>query len=292
MAKRKDKPEGSAFTDASKEVSLIAAEKQAILLASELSDLYYKDRAKTEDLQKKMNSLALAQKQSLLYAEELRTTYAKERAEAEELRMALRDIEETYKSTLLALVTALDVREEETNRHSHRVMEYTLELATKADIEGEELVDIGRGALLHDIGKIGVPDAILLKPGKLTNEEWVQMREHPRTGHTMLKNIKFLKGAASLVITHQECFDGTGYPDGLRGKDIPKGARLFAIADTMDAIMSDRPYRKARAYKAARDEIERCSSTQFDPDAVDIFLSVPEERWDEIREQVAAKNPR
>ena len=292
MAKQKQKPGGPAFTPVSKEDSLITAEKQAILLASELSDLYYKDRAKTEDLQKKMNSLELAQKQSLMYAEELRTTYAKERAEAEELRVALYNIEETYESTLLALVTALDVREEETNRHSHRVMEYTLELATRAGIEGAELVEIGRGALLHDIGKIGVPDAILLKPGKLTDEEWVQMKEHPGTGHTMLNNIKFLKGAASLVITHQECFDGTGYPGGLRGKDIPKGARLFAIADTMDAIMSDRPYRKARGYKAARDEIERCSGTQFDPDAVKIFLSVPEERWDEIREQVAAKNSR
>jgi HD-GYP domain-containing protein (c-di-GMP phosphodiesterase class II) len=130
-----------------------------------------------------------------------------------------------------------------------------------------------RGALLHDVGKIGVSDTILHKPGPLTDEEWVDMRRHPKIGHDMLKEISFLSGAAGIVLAHHERFDGKGYPRGLRADEIPLGARIFVIADTFDAMTSDRPYRAALPVETARDEIIRCSGTQFDPKCVQAFLT-------------------
>ena len=141
-------------------------------------------------------------------------------------------------------------------------------------------------ALLHDIGKIAVPDSILCKPGKLTPDEVAIMREHSYRGYQMLKKIPFLHEAAEIVYSHQEKFDGTGYPRGLKGEEIPLGARLFAIADTLDAITSDRPYRPAQTLGAARAEIERFSGTQFDPDAVKMFLSMPDNIWEDLRREI------
>jgi len=148
------------------------------------------------------------------------------------------------------------------------------------------LTDFYRGALLHDVGKIGVPDAILRKPGKLTPEEWVEMRKHPDIGYRILEGIAFLETARQIVLSHQERYDGRGYPRALKGKAIPLGARIFAVVDTLDAMTSDRPYRRALPYEAARDEIIKYSGTQFDPDVVKIFLEISDGEWKEIQHRV------
>jgi response regulator RpfG family c-di-GMP phosphodiesterase len=193
-----------------------------------------------------------------------------------ELQQALQDLETTYSTTLWALVAALDAREHEVSNHSQRVVRYTLAIARRLGISDALLPSIGRGALLHDIGKIGITDAILLKPGKLTEEEWTVMRTHPQIGHDILRAIPFLGSPADIVLAHQERYDGKGYPRGLAGEAVPLGARVFAIADTYDAITSDRPYRKRQTPEAARQEITRCSGTQFDPRCVEAFLTISE----------------
>ncbi|GAC1651503.1 MAG: hypothetical protein NVS4B8_26500 [Herpetosiphon sp.] len=192
---------------------------------------------------------------------------------------------DSYEATLLALTRALDTRDEETEEHSQRVKLYTALMAKRLHMGGTELEDTLRGALLHDIGKIGVPDAILLKPGKLTRDEMQIMRQHPTIGFNMIVHIPFLSNAAQVVLHHHEMFDGTGYPSGLTGANIPLGARIFAIADTFDAMISDRPYRRALPIDVALKEIRRCSGTQFDPAIVDIFLSIPEEELRNVRNQ-------
>jgi response regulator RpfG family c-di-GMP phosphodiesterase len=208
-----------------------------------------------------------------------------------ELRNALRDISVTYHHTLLALVSALDAREHETSDHSVRVVEYTVAIANRLSIRGPELDEIGRGALLHDIGKIGVPDAVLLKPGKLTPEEWVEMRKHPDIGHQMIAAIPFLGTPAQIVLSHQERFDAQGYPRKLGKNDIHIGARIFAVADTLDAMTSDRPYRKGTTFANAIAEITRCSGTQFDPEVVRAFNDIGEAGLMKIKaDMVARKN--
>jgi putative two-component system response regulator len=147
------------------------------------------------------------------------------------------------------------------------------------NVAESEMVEIARGSLLHDIGKIGVSDRILLKPGKLSEEEWVDMRKHPEVGYNILKGIEFLNEAAQLVLQHHEKYDGTGYPRGLKADQIMRGARIFAVIDTFDAMTSDRPYRKALTYQIAREEIIRFSGRQFDPNVVECFLSIPEDIW-------------
>ena len=191
-----------------------------------------------------------------------------------ELQQALQDLETAYSTTLWALVAALDAREHEVSNHSQRVVRFTQAIARRVGIPEKELPDIGRGALLHDIGKIGITDAVLLKPGKLTEEEWTVMRTHPQIGFDILKSIPFLGSPADLVLSHQERFDGSGYPRHLSGDAVPLGARVFAIADTYDAITSDRPYRKRQSHDLAVQEIRRCSGSQFDPRCVDAFLSI------------------
>ncbi len=204
----------------------------------------------------------------------------------EELNRALRDVDESYLITLEALVTALDAREHETRTHSQRVREYSLVLGARLGLGSEELVQLGRGALLHDVGKIGVPDSILLKPDRLTECEWVEMRRHPQIGHDILKGIQFLSPAAEIVYAHQERWDGRGYPLGIGGTSIPLGARIFGIADTLDAITSDRPYRPAATFEVAWEEIRRCADTQFDPTVVDAFLSSRPAEWKAIHDEV------
>jgi response regulator RpfG family c-di-GMP phosphodiesterase len=199
-----------------------------------------------------------------------------------ELQQALRNLETTYSTTLWALVAALDARERELSNHSQRVVRYTLAIARRLGLPDASLPDIGRGALLHDIGKIGITDAVLLKPGRLTAEEWVVMRTHPQIGYDILKAIPFLGSPADIVLSHQERFDGSGYPRGLAGEAVPLGARIFAIADTYDAMTSDRPYRKRQPAEAARAEMARCSGTQFDPICVAAFLTITDLELEEL----------
>ena len=205
-----------------------------------------------------------------------------------ELTTALGGVAKAYSSTLAALVHALDAREHETSDHSQRVVRYTLAIADRMGIVHPQVEDIGRGALLHDIGKIGVPDSILLKPGPLTHAEWVEMRRHPEVGYRILESIDFLRPAAEIVLAHQERWDGGGYPRKLRGEAIPPGARIFAIADTLDAMTSDRPYRKAATFAQARQEIARCAGTQFDPRCVEAFVRIADEELEALRQQERA----
>jgi putative nucleotidyltransferase with HDIG domain len=185
-------------------------------------------------------------------------------------------------------VAALDAREHETSDHSQRVVRYTSAIAEVMGIRGQELEEIGRGALLHDVGKIGVPDAVLLKPGKLTSEEWKEMRKHPDIGFQMIQNIPFLSTPAQIVLSHQERYDGGGYPRSLVRDEIHIGARIFAVADTLDAMTSDRPYRMGTSFANAIHEIQRCAGTQFDPEVVRAFVSIGEAGLVKIKEDMIA----
>jgi putative nucleotidyltransferase with HDIG domain len=214
------------------------------------------------------------------------------RARTEMLRHAMEDLEHSYDVTLEALGDALDLKDSETEGHSKRVTAYTIALARAMGIPPAEIKVIARGAFLHDVGKMAIPDEILRKPGKLTPEEQVVMREHCTRGYNMLRKIPFLAGAAEIVYCHQEHYDGSGYPRGIRGREIPIGARIFAVADTLDAITSDRPYRNARSFDAAREEILRCSGSQFDSAVVEIFLKIPNELWQELRAEISGQQKR
>ncbi|MDP2142853.1 MAG: HD domain-containing phosphohydrolase [Gallionella sp.] len=184
-----------------------------------------------------------------------------------------------------ALAEALDIREHETGDHSKRVACHTLVLARHFVTDPHQLRQIYWGALLHDVGKIGVSDAILLKQGPLNEDEWQEMRTHPEKGYRIVSQISGMEDAGEIVLSHEERFDGSGYPRGLRGEQICLGARLFAVIDTLDAITSDRPYRKATTFEQARDEIVRMSGSQFDPAAVQAFLT----EESALREMVVAK---
>ena len=213
-------------------------------------------------------------------------------ARTEMLRHAMEDLEHSYDVTLEALGDALDLKDSETEGHSKRVTAYTIALARAMGIPPVEIKVIARGAFLHDIGKMAIPDDILRKPGTLNNEEQDVMREHCVRGYNILRKIPFLTEAAEIVYTHQEHYDGSGYPNSLRGAGIPIGARIFAVADALDAITSDRPYRKAHSFDAAREEILRCSGSQFDPVVVEVFLKIPNELWQELRSEISGQNRR
>lgn len=204
----------------------------------------------------------------------------------QQLSVTLRDLEESYDYTLEALGSALDAKDAETEGHCQRVTAITILIARIMNVSQDQLRHIARGAFLHDIGKMGIPDQVLRKPGPLSPEEKQMMRRHCDIGHSVLKKIPFLKEAAEIVLSHQEFFDGTGYPRGLKGEEIPLGARIFAVADTFDAMTSDRPYRKALPVSAARKEIERFSGTQFDPQVVSAFLSKPDKFWADVRKDI------
>ena len=204
---------------------------------------------------------------------------------AAEIDKALEEVESSYRITLKALVQALETRDFETHGHSERVVTFSLRLGHELGLDKAAMRDLELGALLHDIGKIGVPDAVLRKPAKLNAEEWEKMRLHPFHGQKILRNIKFLEGAARVVCQHHEQWDGSGYPYGLRGEDIDIGARIFAVVDAFDAMISDRVYRKGRPYQAALEELERCAGTQFDPLIVEAFKHIPREDWEILRER-------
>lgn len=205
---------------------------------------------------------------------------------AHDLQLALRHLEATYRETLKALGAALDTRDIETHAHSERVAQYALTLGRVLKMTVPELTTLERGVYLHDIGKIGIPDRVLLKDGSLRQEEWDVMKRHPQLGYRLASRVEFLKDAAKIILAHHERYDGNGYPYGLRGETIPLGARVFAVVDALDAITSDRPYRKARPLSTAREEIATYRGAQFDPKIVDAFMSIPEITWAEIRESV------
>ena len=206
------------------------------------------------------------------------------------LHQAIADLERSYDITLEALGDALDLKDAETEGHSKRVTAFTIALARGAGIPAHQIPIVARGAFLHDIGKMAIPDAILLKPSKLMADEKKVMREHCARGYQMLRKIPFLQEAAEIVYSHQEHYDGSGYPRGLKGEQIPLGARIFAVADTLDAITSDRPYRKATSFAAARLEIKRCAGTQFDPHVVDVYLSLPDQLWEDLRAEITLQS--
>ncbi len=179
-----------------------------------------------------------------------------------------------YEATIDSLSHALDLRDRETEGHSRRVAELTAKLAQAMGVKEEEIAHLRRGALLHDIGKIGIPDSILHKPDRLTNEEWVVMRRHPQFAYSMLYPIEYLRPALDIPYSHHEKWDGTGYPRGLKGKAIPLAARLFTIIDVWDALTSDRPYRPAWSRGEALNYIRDQSGRHFDPQVVELFFKV------------------
>ena len=211
----------------------------------------------------------------------------------EELDRALRSLEGSYRQTLKALVAALEARDAETHGHSERVVNFSLRLGRELGLDADGLRDLEFGSLLHDIGKIGVPDSVLRKPARLNDGEWERMREHPLHGQRILGGIEFLEGAARVVAQHHERWDGSGYPLGLKGDEIDVNARIFAVADAFDAMVSDRVYRRGRPYEEAAAELERFAGSQFDPAVVAAFHRVPASDWAEAaRRRTARPSPR
>jgi response regulator RpfG family c-di-GMP phosphodiesterase len=215
--------------------------------------------------------------------ETVRSRTSELRALNENLNLMLETLYTNYRATLRSLAKALEARDVETRGHSDRVVAYCLRLGKELGLSHNDLIALEQGALLHDIGKIGVRDAILLKDGPLTEAEWVEMRAHVDHGLEIIDGIDFLSGARAIVGQHHERYDGSGYPDRLRAEAISIHARIFSVADAFDAITSDRPYRASQPYNAARAEILAHSGRQFDPKVVTGFLKVPESEWDQIR---------
>jgi putative nucleotidyltransferase with HDIG domain len=215
-----------------------------------------------------IEQLALAEKQLVQYARDLRKVYHAERARREELERA-------YRHMLLALTRALDLRDTETEEHSTRVAQYAMTIGRAMGLPAEQLAALELGALLHDVGKIGIPDAILRKPGPLDVAEWEIMRRHPKLGHEILHGVDFLEPSLPVVLYHHERWNGNGYPCGLAGEAIPLNARIFAIADAYDAITSSRPYKSAQPVAVARQQITAAAGAHFDPQVVEAFLHTP-----------------
>jgi putative nucleotidyltransferase with HDIG domain len=211
------------------------------------------------------------------------------KARTDQLQAAMASLERSYDITLEALGDALDLKDAETEGHSKRVTAFTIAIAKNMGLPREQIAVIARGAFLHDFGKMAIPDAILRKPSKLTKEEMAIMQEHAYLGYERLKKIPFLTEASEIVYSHQEKFDGTGYPRHLKGEEIPLGARIFSVADTLDAITSDRPYRPAQSLQAARAEIAAWSGRQFDPEVVKVFLEIPDNIWEDLRKEIHAQ---
>jgi putative nucleotidyltransferase with HDIG domain len=186
-----------------------------------------------------------------------------------------RRIEHVYDTTVHALGAALDLRDPETEEHCRRVSANSTLLGENLGVCGQKLQDLKWGSYLHDIGKIGIPESILLKPGNLTEDEMAVVKKHAQLGYSMIKNIDFLEDAGQVVLFHHEKWNGEGYPTGLRGSDIPLSARIFAVSDAFDAMIVDRPYRKAMPFEVVAGELRKCSGSHFDPGVVDQFLRIP-----------------
>jgi HD-GYP domain-containing protein (c-di-GMP phosphodiesterase class II) len=229
-----------------------------------------------------MKNGGLDQDQLVAYALDIKSTYDAEKNRAEELASALAELRRTYYATVRGLSVAVEAKDEYTAGHLARVRHYGLAMMTR--LAPDLLVDhrYEYGFLLHDIGKIGVPDAILRKNGPLNGDEWTFMRLHPEIGIRILKGIPFLRDASEIVYSHHERWDGRGYPHGLKGDEIPLGAKVFSVADSFDAMTSDRPYRSAMPIEDALEELEASSGSQLWPTAVETFLSLPVEEIEEV----------
>jgi len=243
-------------------------------------------RRALENRRLKMENLAYQNKLETLVAAR---TELLQRANSD-LELAMHRLERSYNLTLEALGDALDLKDAETEGHSKRVTAFTMAIAHAMELPREQRDVIARGAFLHDIGKMAIPDAILRKPGRLNPAEQMTMRKHAFYGYQMLRKIPFLLEAADIVYSHQEHYDGSGYPRGLKADQIPIGARIFAVADTFDAITSDRPYRAAQSIPAARREIQKHSGHQFDPTVVDTFMSISDDLWQRLRDEIDAQS--
>jgi len=241
-----------------------------------------------DDLARRAQELEIENRRLMHEIEALHNqTEALVEARTQQLKGALADLERSYDLTLQALGGAIDLKDAETPNHSRHVTAFTIAIAKKMGLQKEEISVIARGAFLHDIGLMAIPNDILCKkPGELNDEEVAKMKEHCWLGYNILRNIPFLAQPAQIVLSHQERYDGTGYPRGLRGDEIPLGARIVSIADTLDAITSDRPYRAAQSFKAARKEIEKWSGRQFDPQIVRVFLEMPANIWEDLRKDI------
>ncbi|HZR65334.1 MAG TPA: HD-GYP domain-containing protein [Terriglobales bacterium] len=207
-------------------------------------------------------------------------------ARTEQLRQAFTSLEKSYDITLESLGNVLDLKEGATKGHSKRVTAFAIAIARAMGLSMDQIRVIARGAFLHDIGKMAIPDAILRKPGRLDPDEIAIMREHPFRGFQMVQRIPFLAEAAEIIYCHHERYDGTGYPRGLRGKQIPLGARILAVANTLDSLTSKLPYRTALTVSAAREEIKRGLGRQFDPHVVETFFKMPEHIWGDLRKGI------
>lgn len=189
-------------------------------------------------------------------------------------------IEIYHLTTLKALAQALELKDFESRGHSERVVTFSLRLGFELGLDKKTMRNLEFGAFLHDIGKIGIHDSILQKPTQLTKDEWDEMKLHPLHGKEIIRNIKFLEGAAKIVAQHHERWDGKGYPNKLRGEEIDIGARVFAVVDSFDAMISDRVYRLGRSYKKALEELQKNAGTQFDPVIIEAFMCIPKEDWE------------
>ena len=210
------------------------------------------------------------------------------KARTDQLQAAMGSLERSYDLALEGLGQALSLKDDETEAHSKRVTAFTIGIARAIGLPRDQIAVISRGAFLHDIGKMGIPDSVLNKPGMLEPNEMSLMQQHPYHGYQILKQIPFLSQAAEIVYAHHEWFDGSGYPRGLKGERIPLGARIVAIANTLDAITSDHVYRPARPYETAREEIRRWSGRQFDPEFVTVFLEMPTTIWSNLTQEIGA----
>ena len=182
-------------------------------------------------------------------------------------------------ATVYTLAATLRLRDAETQGHSDRVVRYSQLLGREFGLAPDEMKSLEWGSLLHDIGKIGIPDAVLRKPGSLTKAEWTTMREHPLLGLQILRGLDFLRGAGLVVVQHHERWDGKGYPFGLRGNEVDRNARIFAVADAYDAMTSNRVYHSSKTFEAASAELQRTAGQQFDPEVVEAFVKIPPEGW-------------
>jgi len=263
-----------------------AAEDFKVALNAVNSGEVYRIISKPWHQQELLATVAQASEAARLRQENERLTAEVQRQNGKlrEINLRLEEmVRQRTQALLEGLIAALDYRDAETQWHSRRVSLFARRLAQQLGIREPDLTIIEHGALLHDIGKIGVTDRVLLKPGPLSPDEWIEMKRHPELGWALLQRVDYLRPASAIVLQHQERWDGTGYPLGLKGEKIVIGARIFHVVDTLDAITSDRPYRRARPFADAQDEVIRCRASQFDPEVVDAFLAVPGEEWERIR---------
>jgi ribonuclease P protein subunit RPR2 len=255
----------------------------ALLLALGLAVERYRVQA---TLEQNLLEADAVRRQLDAYAVDLRSTYLAERDRSEELANALTELTQTYESTVRGLAIAVEAKDEYTGGHLQRVSRYGMAITAVVAPEHAEDPQFEYGFLLHDVGKLVVPDAVLMKDGPLDETEWAMMRGHPEAGRTILDKIPFLAGAKEIVHAHHERWDGKGYPRGLAGEEIPLGARIFPLADVFDAMTTTRPYREALSIEAARLEMTRGSGSQFCPEAVDAFMCIPTEDLESVRSSV------